>query len=269
MQLKKILINVLLVSLLSMSVVGTSIAQLKNNNTNVPSADPYCSDNGYLEATFGIDEDCTVTDMDGNIPAGVSDWVLIELRAVATGAGVEAATTDTVIARQPAWLLQNGYIVDASKYQSGCDTNFDPNSDSCPLIEFNLDAGDEVLRQDLYVVVRHINHLDVISSARMTTQTTSSGTRYSYDFTDALAKARGDSLAQKRVSEEGETEQAAMYVGDVNRDENINAADYLQIHNDSGSSQSRSDINFDGTVGDDDFESSRLRENLGRTTQLP
>ena len=268
MELKEALINILLVSLLSLLVIGTSIAQtqpLKNNSTNIESTDPYCNDGGYLDEAFGIDEDCTVSN--STIPAGVSDWVLIELRAVAEGASVEAATTDTVIDRQPAWLLQNGYVVDASTYTGGCEVNFDVNSATCPLVQFNFADDTEVSGKDLYVVVRHINHLDVISNTSMTRTIINGATRYTYDFTTAVTQARGGSLGLKGVDEE-----AAMYVGDVNRDENINAADYLQIHNDisSGSPPSlRSDINFDGTVGDGDFESSRLSENLGRTTQIP
>ena len=269
MELEKALINILLVSLLSISVVGTGIAQaqdppLKNNSTNIEPVDPYCSDGGYLDETFDINVDCTVSN--SNIPPGVSDWVLIELRAVAEGAGVEAATTDTVRVRQPAWLLQNGYVVDASKYQGGC-TTFNVNSDTCPLVEFNFADDTELSGKELYVVVRHINHLDVISNTSMTKTTMNGATRYTYDFTTAVTQARGGSLGLKGVSEG-----AAMYVGDVNRDENINAADYLQIYDDisSGSPPSlRSDINFDGTVGDRDFESSELSKNLGRTTQIP
>lgn len=268
MKLKNILINILFVVALLVPVISTDIVHaqpLKKHTATIPAMDPYCGDGGYLETALNIEGAKDECDAITNpaIPDDVSDWVLVELRAVADGVGVDATTAGTVVARTAAFLLQNGYVVDANKY-TGAEAKCPVfSADECPLVEFSFE--DAVLEgMDLYVVVRHINHLDIISSEAVTTETVA--TRYEYDFTDAPTRAKGGSLALKKIGEN-----AAMYVGDVNGDTNVNAADYLQIYDNMNSnvSYSQSDIDFDGKVDDADAASSRLRENLGRAVQLP
>ncbi len=268
MMIRKIIVNALFFLVLMMPTISTAqTEQPLRSNSNVDNTDPYCGTNGYLEEALGVSRQCSITNT--SIPNNVSDWVLLELRAVDSSKGVEGATTETVVARKPALLLQNGYVVDADKY-GGTDTctNFNvADPDNCPLVEFDFPDNTQILGKDLYVVVRHINHLDIISNEKMSTATTSLGTSYTYDFTVLTASetnaARGGNLGLKI-----ENGTAAMYVGDVNHDANINAADYLQIYNDAGTTSKRSDIDFNGTVNADDA-SSRLGQNLGRTTQLP
>ncbi len=274
MRTKEILINiffVLLVAILALGISNVQAQDLKgNSDQRIPLSDPYCGDGGYLEIAGIKNTDtpsCTPITKT-TIPEDVADWVLIELRSVTTNTTVDSVTTETVIALQPAWLLSNGHVVNADSYTGGC-TTFNPNnSATCPLVEFSFGDSTPVDDRNLYVVVRHINHLDIISNAPMeTTQN-----RYVYDFTgltDEMGRprARGGSLAVKAINEM----QAAMYVGDVNRDANINAADYLQIFTNIGASTTPTqfDINFDGVVNDDDAREQSLGENLGRTTQLP
>ena len=275
MKLKKISINILLALVLLVPTV--SVAQiLQSPSFNIIGAtDPYCAAGGYLEAALGLEADeakcssITITDTT-NITNNVSDWVLLELRAVDRGIDVGSATTGTVVSRKPAFLLNNGRVVDAEKYQmpDNCNGNTD-DTDNCPPVEFDFENADnnQILNKDLYIVVRHLNHLDVISNERMSTATTDIGTRYSYDFTVVTEgetnAARGGNLGLKIENGMG-----AMYVGDVNSDANINAADYLQIYRDIGTTSKRSDINLSGTVDDGDVPP-RLGQNLGRTTQLP
>ena len=271
MRTKEILINIFFVLLVAILALGINIVQAqdlkeKGDSDRIPLSDPYCGDGGYLEIAGIENTEITCTPITATtIPEDVADWVLIELRSVTTDTTVDSVTPETVVAFQPAWLLSNGYVVDAASYTGGC-TTFNPNSATCPLVQFSFTDSTPVDNRDLYVVVRHINHLDIIASNPMeTTQN-----RYVYDFTgftEGVPRARGGSLALKAINDT----QAAMYVGDINRDANINAADYLQIFTNIGASTTPTqfDINFDGVVDDDDAREQSLGENLGRTTQLP
>ena len=278
MKLKKISINILLALVLLVPTINVAQTLRNQSISNIGMTDPYCGTDGYLQAALGLEAEeakCSSITITNTVNDNVSDWVLLELRAVDSGNEVGSATTGTVVARKPAFLLQNGYVVDAEEY-SGTDVcnNFDEqDTTNCPPVEFDFADNNQILNKDLYVVVRHLNHLDVISNERMSTATTTIGARYSYDFTPLTEgetnAARGGNLGLKI-----ENGMATMYVGDVNSDANINAADYLQIYRDidreidMGTTSKGSDIDFSGTVDADDV-SSRLGENLGRTTQLP
>ena len=276
MRTKEILINIFFVLLVAILALGINIAQAqdlkgKGDSDRIPLSDPYCGDGGYLEITGLQNTEITCTPITtATIPEDVADWVLIELRSVPQdGEGnseVTSATPTAVVALQPAWLLSNGHVVDANSYTGGC-TTFSAENPSCPLVQFSFTDSSPVDDRNLYVVVRHINHLDIISSVPMGTTGTETRRRYIHDFTEGVARASGGSLALKAINEM----QAAMYVGDINRDANINAADYLQIFTNIGASTTPTqfDINFDGVVNDDDAREQSLGENLGRTTQLP
>ena len=262
---KEVLTHLLVALLLSMLMTVSAAQTPLKAGANVPVADPYCGAGGYNETVLGIDSENNCTQITtASIPATVADWVLVELRSVKKESDVTAATTETVVARKPAFLLTSGLVVDAEKYLSvtngnnACDGSFEGIDTSvCPPVEFSdLDTSDI----KLYAVVRHLNHLDVISNEAMTTSTVVS--RYIYDFTEVGA-AKGGSLAAK---ETGNT--SAMYVGDVNGDTNINAADYLEIYK-TTSAPAAADIDFDGKVDETDIASPLLRNNLGRTGQLP
>ncbi len=284
MTLKKISINILLALVLLVPTI--SVAQTLQIRTFdiIGAVDPYCGTGGYLETALGLgaeESKCSSINImeavaNDNITNDVSDWVLLELRAVDRGIDVGSATTGTVVARKPALLLDSGIVVDADKYRKPANCNGNENEAfNCPPVEFDFSNADnnQIINKDLYIVVRHLNHLDVISNERMSTATTTMGTRYSYNFTPLEGgetnAARGGNLGLKI-----ESGMAAMYVGDVNKDANINAADYLQIYRDidremdTGITSKESDIDFSGAVDADDV-SSQLGENLGRTTQLP
>ena len=261
---KEVLTHVLVALLLSM-LMTVSAAQTEQTalkaGTNVPVTDPYCGTGGYNETVLGIDSANNCTQITtASIPVTVADWVLVELRSVAKGADVNDATAETVVARKPAFLLTSGLVVDAQKYSgnNACDASFeDIDTSACPPVEF---SDLETSGMKLYAVVRHLNHLDVISNKAMTTSTVVS--RFTYDFTKKDA-AKGGSLAAKETGDA-----SAMYVGDVNGDTNINAADYLEIYK-TTSAPAAADIDFDGKVGRTDIGSELLRNNLGRTGQLP
>ncbi len=109
-------------------------------------------------------------------PEGAVDWVLVELRQAESP---ELASTSTVL---PGWpkallILQDGSVVDTDG--------------TLPAI------GTATGYHNLFVVIRHRNHLDVMSSMPLMLL----GKNYSYDFTDALDKAYGSGAGYKQLSE--------------------------------------------------------------------
>ncbi len=92
-----------------------------------------------------------------SIPANVVDWILVELRSDSV----------TVAGRRAGFLLSNGRIVDI---------------DGVSQLKFNtLNEG------NYYVVIRHRNHLGVMSSNKIYLSNNSS----EYDFTDNVNKSYG------------------------------------------------------------------------------
>ena len=170
--------------------------------TDFPVSDPYCTTppSRFLGADPQSTELCTSVELP-SIPVGVVDWILVELRET-SGSSVESAGGDTVIARKPGLLLSSGRVVDATDYRNldsagrnSCLTESGTLSleanDNCPDLLFEGIA----VTDNLYVVVRHRNHLDAISSVAVTENTSG---RYVYDFSSSVGQARnGDLGAQK------------------------------------------------------------------------
>ncbi len=103
------------------------------------------------------------------IPANTVDWVLVELRDT-TDASL--ATGETMIARQAAFLLNDGKIV---------------GLDGSSNLQF-----DKSLNHSLFTVIHHRNHLAVMSANPVT----KNGNVYTYDFTISADQAYGTN-AQK------------------------------------------------------------------------
>jgi hypothetical protein len=124
------------------------------------------------------------------IPAGVVDWILVEL------------STDTdgvkVIARQAAFLKTDGTV-----------TSLDGRS---PIIFEKVDA------KECYIVVRHRNHLPVMSDKLIP-----AGTEIFYAFTTDMGKAFGNSLADLGDGNYG------LISGDSNSDGDINDLDFKEV----------------------------------------
>jgi hypothetical protein len=109
-----------------------------------------------------------------NIPSNVVDWVLVELRD--TSGNAPDATGETMIARRAGLLLNNGNIVDVNGESS---------------LAFSV-----TVRENLYVVIYHRNHLPVMSAEAL--QKTDGF--YSYNFTNDVNKALGEALAHKELA---------------------------------------------------------------------
>jgi len=128
-----------------------------------------------------------------NFPTNTVDWVLVEVRS---GTPAISGDANTILVETKAGLLQtDGDIVDAA----GNALRFD-----------NLTIG-----ADYHILVRHRNHLDVISAQAI--QATSS---MNYDFTTAINKAFGAS--QQVATTDGK---AVLYVGDYTPDGVIQNSD--------------------------------------------
>ena len=175
-----------------------------------------------------------------SIPAGVVDWVLVELRDAATPA---AALSGTTLAGWPRayFLKSDGSIVDRDGTQ--------PN------------IGSPTITGNLYVIVRHRNHLAIMSN---TGATLNDGV-YSYDFTTALTQAYGSGIGYKQI----ETGVYGMVAGDINNDGNVFVTDYNIWAVDFGLTHtySNSDLTQDGNVFVTDYNEWAV--NFGITTTNP
>ena len=188
------------------SIVGAQMRTVISSLSGFPLQDNYCDGSYSLVDTSGISADnrnthlCPQVSVD-SVPATtvgdstvrfIVDWVLVELRAVSNG-GTAGSTVfgsavgSTVIARKPGFLLNNRRVVEASTYAGA-----DPMactaltmSGNCLDVEFSEgDVATATADNDLYVVVRHRNHLDIISANRITESDGEAGV-YAYDFTVA------------------------------------------------------------------------------------
>ncbi|MEM1094260.1 MAG: hypothetical protein AAGJ10_06615 [Bacteroidota bacterium] len=122
------------------------------------------------------------------LPAGMVDWVLVELRT-GTGAG-------TLVRKQAAVLLSDGRIV---------------HTDGVTPIRFH-----DLAEAAYYVVVRHRNHLPVMSAVPLALSTEAR----SYNFSAASQRAFGVNAQQKQASGV-----FMMYAGDADASGGVTATD--------------------------------------------
>ena len=165
----------------------TTISGVMNTSLNsvMPLSHPYSTSPWNYSGTEQV----------GSIPAGVVDWVLVELRQAADPASATSATT---LAKRAAFLKSNGTIVDL---------------DGTSLLSMSTPT----ITNNLYVVIHHRNHLAVMSANGAVLN---SGV-YSYDFTTGLAQAYRGGTGYKLAGSK-----AVMVVGDIDHDGNIFVSDY-------------------------------------------
>ncbi len=172
-----------------------------------------------------------------NIPnSDIVDWVLVELRTgIASGIKV---------AKRAAFLKSDGAIVDTDG--------------SSPVLFTGVSAG------NYYVVIRHRNHLAIMSFNAVAL----SGSSSLYDFTIAQAQAYGTN-AMKDLGGGF----FGMYTGDASADGSINATDlnsYWIPQNGTpyDYQTSKADFNLDGTTNATDLNNYWIPYN-GMATQVP
>jgi hypothetical protein len=161
----------------------------------------------YNTAPFNYSGTESVT----SIPnANVVDWVLLELRKPASGLAEDAGSS-TVIGRKAGFLLTNGNIVDL---------------DGTSPLSFDISkqgAGN-------FVVLRHRNHLAVMSNAMASNLTAS----FANDFSllgNVYAKlgATSQPVALLAASGAGST-RYGLWPGDVNRNGSITSSDVTPVN---------------------------------------
>jgi len=171
----------------------------------------------------------------GSVPAGVVDWVLVELRDAASPG---LATLGTRLSGWP-----KAYFIKTDGSIVGLD------GVSLPII------GNPVVSNNLYAVVRHRNHIAVISQNPLSL----TGDTYSYDFSTALTQAYGGVSGYKEIA----TGIFGMVNGDSDSDGGISVLDFSNWATSFGLSGSylTADNDFDTQVTVLDF--SRWATNFG------
>ena len=158
------------------------------------------------------------TESRSTFPSNTVDWILVEAR---TG-----PTNTFKIDTKAGLLLNDGSIVD---------------TDGVSPLLFDLPTNSEV-----YFVLRHRNHLDIMTASSMIRSLS-----MNYDFRTTTTTAFG--IDQQKALPNG---QAAMFPADINQDHVIQTTDYnnwkaspaiLNIYD-------TRDVNLDGTVQTTDFD---------------
>jgi hypothetical protein len=204
-------------------------------NTDLNSGGFIPLDQSYTGSPWNYNGTESVT----SIPnADIVDWILIELRDT-TNASL--ATSETMIARQAAFLLDDGSIVE-----------LDGNS--------NLQFNNLIVHQ-LFVVIWHRNHLGMMSALPLTETV---GV-YSYDFSTGNGQAYGTD-AQKYLG----SGIYGMVAGDANADGVLNDNDGTESwYLETGKSRYLgSDANLNGQSNNQD-KNDYWFINYGKITLVP
>ncbi|MCF8369912.1 MAG: hypothetical protein K9G76_12800 [Bacteroidales bacterium] len=173
------------------------------------------------------------------LPSGCVDWVLIELRDAAS---LSSATASSMIAQKPCFLLSNGLVVDL---------------DGVSIPRFCVNPS-----QGLFVVVRHRNHLGIMSSGPVA----GFSNFYYYNFTLGPDKVAGGSGGYVEIN----NGLWGMVSGDINADNLINNLDITNAWRIEAGENGYfgSDSNMDAQVENKD-KNDLLFLNLSKTSGVP
>jgi len=169
----------------------------------------------------------------------IIDWLLIELRDAPTAA---QATGATMIARQAAFLLNNGKVV-------------------------GLDGG-SILRfetpffNNLFPVIHHRNHLGIMSANGLT----QTGGIYTYNYSTGVGQVYGGINGHKELS----PGVWGMISGDGDRNKTIGNGDKSPLWEDQAGTRAYqySDYNLDGQSDNSDKDDKWV-PNIGKGCQVP
>ena len=176
----------------------------------------------------------------GSIPnTNVVDWVLVDVRDAASAATATGATT---IAKQAAFILNDGSIVDL---------------DGSSNLRFNVSIG-----QHMFVVVWQRNHLGIMANSAVP----SSGGVYTYDFTTGINQVFGGIDGHKEIS----IGIWGMIGGDGNHDGTVNVNDKSPLWENEAGEQGYigSDHNLDGEANNQDKDDIWV-PNENKSSQVP
>ena len=193
---------------------GSSMETTLNTDDLIPLEQPY----NVLPWNYAGTESI------GDLPADVVDWVLIELRDA----------TDPSLADPLSSRLTRALFITGDGRMVSLD------GQSLPEINFVPD-------NNLYAVVRHRNHIDILSNGALIP----SGNTFSYDFTTSLTQAYGAGNGYKEIG----VNVFGLVSGDIDADGKVFASDFVGWATESGTLDvySASDVDFDGQIFASDF----------------
>lgn len=198
----------------------------------LPLSQPYNMAPWFYNGTESVSE----------IPDNVVDWCLVEVRDAASP---DQANSFTIKKRWAAFLLNNGDIVDL---------------DGSSKLTFDSDID-----HNLYVVVKHRNHLGAISAYPLTEE----DGIYAYDFSNGVDKIYGGSLGNSQLVVFGPALWGiAAGNGDANKTINMNDKTNFWSVFAGKSGYHSSDYNLDGQITNQD-KNKYWQKNLDKTSQVP
>jgi hypothetical protein len=169
-----------------------------------------------------------------SIPSGVTDWILIQLRAAPEG---------TTSASQSFFLKNDGTVVDLD----GTTTDLLING---------------VLEGNYHIIVKHRNHLKVMSASTVPLNSSSSTT---YDFTTGTGQYYG---GDAKLVDTSPTNKYGMYKGDTDGSGTVDANDRAATWNDrNDTGYNSSDCCLSGTV--DANDRAATWNNRNKSTNVP
>jgi hypothetical protein len=168
------------------------------------------------------------------IPAGVVDWVFLQLRSDET----------TVVDSRAGFITSDGMVVDLN---------------GASPVTFN------VIDNSYYVVVYHRNHLAIMNASTMNLN--KAAAEDAYDFTDAQSKAYGTNPMKDLGSGA-----FGLFTGDANSDGQVTSSDFNIFNPAAQSAQTgyqASDWNLDGQVTSSDFNQFNPNAQNAAQSQVP
>lgn len=187
-------------------------------NGLIPEDQPYDMEPYSYNGNESLDDD--------EIPEDMVDWILVEVRS---GEADASDANTELVDRKVGLLLQDGRIVDMDG--------------ETPLAFEDLEYDEAY-----HFLIRHRNHLDIISNTRVLKD----DTNLSFDFTTSMDQAFGEQ--QLKTTGDGTY---FMYAGDFNQDGTIQITDFdaWSLDNAVANEYHLLDVNLDGTVQvtDSDF----------------
>jgi hypothetical protein len=206
----------------------------------------------FLEGPYDSETDLMTTNLKSNnsipanspyaedprtaaVPANITDWVLLQLRSIKDG---------SAIASKSVFLRKDGQIVADDGLSNQVELNASPGS--------------------YYVVLKHRNHLAVMSNSAISFS--SPPTVTSYDFTTGSNKFYGGSAGAVEL----ESNIWGMIAGDANGNgqiQNNDSENYWKPDNGTAGYKN-SDFNMNGQIQNNDNEN-YWKPNNGRGSQVP
>jgi hypothetical protein len=183
------------------------------------------------------------TEQVDHVPPGIVDWVLIEVRT-----GNPSSPPMTMVARRAAFVKQNGALVDLDGISPVSIPSLSPGS--------------------YYIVVRHRNHLAIMSANATDISKVSS----QYIFTAAQGSAYSTDPVLHPAMKDLGGGRYGMFTGDANCDGQITKSDGDAWLANSGSAATgyvQTDFNCDGQNTTRDFNPWLLNSKRGVATQVP